>query len=65
VKINNEHRKHLILTHSVPQGNVLRSWLIFTIDNNGILNLNIKGKIICYADDRVSLKKIQMNYCSH
>lgn len=56
VKINNEFSESMFLTHSVLQGTVLEP-LLLIIYINGLLNLNIKGKIICYADDTLVLLK--------
>lgn len=40
----------LPIRYSVPQGTVLGP-LLFTIYYNGLLNLNIDGEILCFADD--------------
>lgn len=60
MKINYKFSKPEFLTHSVPQGTVLGS-LRFIIYTNGLLNLNIKRKIIYYADDILTLLKEKSN----
>jgi len=50
VKINNEFSNELPIKYSVPQDTVLGP-LLFTIYIKGLLNQNIDGEILCFADD--------------
>lgn len=59
VEINNNISDKTEINYSVPQGTVLGP-ILFIIYINGLLNQQLQGKIICFADDTVLLLK---NHC--
>ena len=52
VKIEDKKSNHLLMFHGIPQGTILGP-LLYSIYCNEMVNANIKGELVAYADDTV------------